>query len=82
MLFVSYNIQIIGEKASKPLTGEQILDTLKGMNFADIDEQGFIPLYERTKLTDELHTVCGFRTDYQFVTKQKMRNIQKLSKGR
>ena len=41
---------------------ETILDKLRTMNFADIQEQGFIPLYTRDKLTDALHTVCGFET--------------------
>ena len=36
------------------------------MNFADIEEQGFTPVYERNRLTDEFHKACGFRTDYQF----------------
>ena len=31
---------------------ETILDKLRTMNFADIQEQGFIPLYTRDKLTD------------------------------
>lgn len=48
----------------------------------DIQEQGFIPLYTRDKLTDALHTVCGFETDYKFITKRQMKNIQKKSKGR
>ena len=52
------------------------------MNFAEIQEQGFIPLYERKKITDDLHNACGFRTDYQFITKSQMKNIQKKSKGR
>ena len=51
------------------------------MNFAKIQEQGYIPLYKRLKITDDLHEVCGFRTDYQFITKSKMKNIQKKSKG-
>ena len=34
------------------------------------------------KLTDALHTVCGFETDYKFITKRQMKNIQKKSKGR
>ena len=62
-------------------TCEELLDTLKGMNFAEIQEQGFIPLYKRETITDALHEVCGFRTDYQFITKSKMRTIQKKSKG-
>lgn len=63
-------------------TCETILSTLRSMNFAEIQEQGFIPLYERTKLTDALHDVCGFRTDIQFITKSRMKNIQKKSKGK
>ena len=52
------------------------------MNFADIEEQGYMPLYSRTNLTDALHEVCGFRTDYQFNSKRKMKTIQKENKGR
>lgn len=63
-------------------TCEEILSKLKEMNFAEIEEQGFMPLYERDKLTDALHDACGFRTDYQFISKSKMKNIQKKSKGR
>lgn len=29
-----------------------------------------------------LHDACGFRTDYQFITKSKMKTIQKKSKRR
>lgn len=63
-------------------TREEILSTLKGINFADIEGQGYMPLYKRERITDALHEVCGFRTDYQFITKQKMKEIQKNSKGR
>ena len=63
-------------------TCDTILSTLKNMNFASIQGQGFIPLYKRDKLTDKLHEVCKFRTDYEFITKRDMRNIQKKSKGR
>ena len=61
-------------------TCEEILDTLRGMNFAQIQEQGFVPLYKRLKITDDLHEACGFRTDYQFITKSQMKTIQKKSK--
>ena len=63
-------------------TCEEILRKLKSMNFADIQEQGYIPLYTRDKLTDALHRTCGFETDFQFITKSHMRNIQKKSKNR
>ena len=63
-------------------TCETILDKLKTMNFADVQEQGFMPLYTQDKLTDTLHSVCGFETDFQFITKSQMKTIQKKSKGR
>ena len=34
---------------------ETILNKLRAMNFADIQELGFIPLYTRDKLTDALN---------------------------
>lgn len=63
-------------------TCEEVLETLKAMNFAEVQEQGFIPLYKRDAITDALHETCGFRTDYQFITRSKMRTIQKTSKGK
>ena len=70
------------KKLDLKYTCEELLETLKGMNFAKIQEQGFIPLYKRETITDDLHEAFGFRTDYQFMTKSKMRTIQKKSKGK
>ena len=74
--------RLLEKKLEKKYTCEEILDTLKEMNFADIEEQGFMPLYRRDMLTDALHDACGFRTDYQFISKSKMKKIKKYSKGR
>lgn len=74
--------RILEKKLDHKYTCEEILDTLKTINFAEVQEQGFIPLYKRSKLTDALHDACGFRTDYQFITKSQMKTIQKKSKGR
>lgn len=81
--FLSLTIyRYLEKKLNLQYTCEELLDTLKAMNFAEIQEQGFIPLYKREKITDDLHEACGFRTDYQFITKSKMRTIQKKSKGK
>ena len=74
--------RFLEKKLDSKYTCEELLETLKAINFAEIQEQGFIPLYKREAITDALHEVCGFRTDYQFITKNKMRNIQKKSKGK
>ncbi len=74
--------RFLEKRLDSKYTCEEILDTLKTMNFAEIQEQGFIPLYKRESITDDLHEACGFRTDYQFITKSKMKTIQKQSKGK
>lgn len=56
---------------------DEIMDTLKAMSFASIEEQGFMLLYKWGKLTDALHDVSSFRTDYQFIIKSQMKTIQK-----
>ena len=63
-------------------TCETILQKLREMDFAMVQEQGYMPLYKRDALSDALHEICNFRTDFEFITKQQMKSIQKQSKGR
>ena len=74
--------RLLDRKLNCKYTGPYLLETLKAMNFADVEEQGFMPLYTREEITDALHEACGFRTDYQFISKRDMKKIQKESKGR
>ncbi|MGN1457556.1 MAG: IS1634 family transposase [Acutalibacteraceae bacterium] len=74
--------RFLEKKLDSKYTCEELLDTLKAINFVEVQEQGFIPAYKREPITDALHDACGFRTDYQFITKSKMKTIQKQSKGR
>ena len=74
--------RFLEKKLDSKYTCEELLDALKSMNFVEVQEQGFIPTYKRESITDALHDACGFRTDYQFITKSQMKTIQKKSKGR
>ena len=74
--------RFLEKKPDSKYTCEELLDALKAFNFVEVQEQGFIPTYKRGLITDTLHEACGFRTDYQFITKSKMKTIQKKSKGR
>ncbi len=74
--------RFLEKKLESKYTCEELLDALSAMNFIEVREQGFIPTYKRELITDALHDACGFRTDYQFITKSKMKTIQKNSKGR
>ena len=76
------HFRLLKREFKNPCTTEQLLNTLKDIKFADVEDQGFMPVYERQQITDELHEICGFRTDYQFITKRKMKQIQKKSKRR
>lgn len=72
--------RILEKKLDKKYTCSEILDTLREYKFADIQGQGYIPIYESTALTDKLHKIAGFETDFEFLTKSRMRTIEKLSK--
>ena len=72
--------RLLEKKLNSKYTCAEIFKALKEISFVNIEEQGFVPTYSREKITDALHEACGFRTDYQFITKSKMREIQKQSK--
>lgn len=74
--------RLLEKKLDKKYTCSEILESLRGFEFADIGGQGFIPLYEKTPLTDALHRISGIETDVEFITKSQMKTIQKKSKGR
>lgn len=69
-------------RGGKHFTTEQIVDTLRSMDFLSVTGEGYIPTYTRTDLTNNLHGSAGFRTDTQIVTKQKMRSIIAQTKKR
>lgn len=69
-------------RGGKHFTTEEIVDTLRSMDFLSISGEGYIPTYTRTDLTNNLHGSTGFRTDTQIVTKQRMRNIIAQTKKR
>ena len=72
--------RLLEKKLEKKYTCENILTTLRSYEFADIQGQGFMPIYESNSITDALHKIGGFETDYEFITKRKLKEIQKLSK--
>lgn len=67
--------RILENKLEYKYTADQIVGTMKKMNLTLLEGYGYIPSYTRTDITDDLHKLFGFRTDYQITKKQKMRNI-------
>lgn len=63
-------------------TTDEIVGTLRDMNFLSVNGEGYVPTYTRTDLTNNLHGSAGFRTDTQIVTRKKMRSIIAQTKKR
>ena len=73
--------RLLEKMLNEEYTCNQILETLKNMQMTLLSkESGYIPSYERTELTDKLHEKSGFRTDYEFISKAKMRSIIRKTK--
>ena len=67
--------RILEKKLDDEYTCEAIIKTLKEMNMLVMPGEGYIPEYTRTDLTDRLHDVYGFRTDYEIVSQRNMKKI-------
>lgn len=73
--------RLLEKKLDEEYACSQILETLRSMQMTLLSkESGYIPSYKRTKLTDKLHGVFGFRTDFEFISKSTMRSIIRSTK--
>lgn len=67
--------RLLEKKLDGKFTCHQIIDGLRNMNFQKIRGEGYIPVYTRTNFTDALHEKFGFRTDYEIITPECMRQL-------
>lgn len=75
--------RILEKKLNYNYTTSQILDTLRNMYVSELKGNGYIPAYERTDLTDELHEVFEFRTDYEIMNYKYFEKIfNKITKAK
>lgn len=67
--------RILEKKLDYKYTTSQILNTLRTMDVLESKGDGYIPEYIRTNLTDDLHNVFDFRTDYEVNTYKDFKKI-------
>lgn len=73
--------RLLEKKLDNRYTCNEILSTLRSMRLTLLSkESGYIPSYKRTDITDALHMAFGFHTDYEFISRSKMRSIIKSTK--
>ena len=68
------------KKLDNKYTVEQIIETLKNINFLK-DDDDYIPTYVRTDITDLLHDKFEFRTDYEILPEKNIKKILKQTKN-
>lgn len=73
-------LRILEDKLGYKYTYQEIIDCLSGMKFTKLKETGYIPSYKRTNLTDDIHDVFSFRTDYEILSPAYLKKIFALSK--
>ena len=73
--------RILEKQLNEKYTCEEIINTLRSMDmYRPGDKLGYMPAYTRTDLTDDLHAVSGFRTDYEIITDINMKKVIRESK--
>jgi len=76
--FISLLIdRILENKLNYKYTNTQIIETIRNMNVYEEKGTGYSPSYIRTELTDDLHSIFGFRTDYEIISYKKFEKIFK-----
>ncbi|MDR2975817.1 MAG: transposase [Streptococcaceae bacterium] len=72
--------RILEKKLGQKYSVHEIIGTLKSMTVINEQNKGYRPCYTRTKLTDTLHEVFGFRTDWEIMSQKEIKKIIKKSK--
>ena len=79
--FISLLIyRILENKLDYKYTNTEIIEKLREMEVYEEKGTGYSPAYVRNNLTDDLHDVFGFRTDYEITTYEKFNKIFKQLK--
>lgn len=73
--------RILEKKLGEQYTCDEIINVLRSMMMYRPGEKlGYLPAYTRTAITDALHEVFGFRTDYEILTDLSMKKVFRESK--
>lgn len=74
--FISLLIyRILENKLGYKYTNTEIIEKLKELNVYEEKGSGYSPSYVRDDLTDDLHDIFGFRTDYEIISYENFKKI-------
>lgn len=72
--------RILEKQLEEQFSVQEIVSTLRSMNLHEIGENGYLPTFTRTELTDALHQNAGFWLDRELISKKSMKKIIKASR--
>ena len=61
-------------------TAPYIQEELSRINFMKVSTEGFVPLYTPNDLTDHLHEMLGYRTDFEIISTKQINKIKRNAK--
>ncbi|MBW9213199.1 MULTISPECIES: IS1634 family transposase, partial [Terrabacteria group] len=79
--FMALLVERIIEKNLVQYTTKEIITTLRSMQLCEIGNKQYIPAYTRTVITDKLHDVFKFNTDYEIMSFKSLNEINKKTKS-
>jgi transposase len=71
-------MRVLEQKLEGDFTIPEILKTLRSIKYLKLGDDGYIPAYTRTPLTDALQAAVGFSADTEIVTQKQMKYIKKV----
>ena len=74
-------LRFLEKMLDEKYTSSEIIDCLRNMNLCKANELGYLPVYLRSDLTDNLHEKFGFRTDNEITTTASIKKILKNLKN-
>lgn len=67
--------RILENKLEYKYTNTKIIEKLRSMDVYEEKGKGYCPAYVRDDLTDKLHEIFGFRTDYEIIDYENFKKI-------
>lgn len=58
--------------ASEPLPIDRLINTLRDIRFAHLEGHGYLPMFTRSDLTDQLQELAGVSVNTQIIPTRKM----------
>lgn len=73
-------LRILEKKLNNQITTRKLINTLREMNFSDLDGKAYIPTFKRTDESDLLMDAFGFKMNTEIVDKKRMQKIIRETK--